>query len=42
MGSDKLETPSNAVLMHKDLIPLFNDNAFSVDIDVRLQASSFM
>ncbi|KAF8959279.1 hypothetical protein BDZ97DRAFT_1838186 [Flammula alnicola] len=33
MSSKDLENSSNATLMHKDLIPYFNDNAFGVDID---------
>ncbi|KAK0244908.1 hypothetical protein EDD85DRAFT_932866 [Armillaria nabsnona] len=33
LSSRELENSLNAVLMHKDLIPFFNDNAFSVDID---------
>ena len=28
-------TISNAVVMQKDLIPLFLDNAFGIDVDVR-------
>ncbi|KAK0438726.1 uncharacterized protein EV420DRAFT_1486605 [Desarmillaria tabescens] len=34
LSSEDLETnPSNVVLTHKDLIPFFNGNAFSVDIN---------
>ncbi|KAK0441458.1 uncharacterized protein EV420DRAFT_1485623 [Desarmillaria tabescens] len=34
LSAEYLETnPSNALPMHKDLIPFWNDNAFSVDID---------
>ncbi|KAK0436121.1 hypothetical protein EV421DRAFT_1981848 [Armillaria borealis] len=33
LSSRELEKSSNAVLMHKQLIPFFNDNAFNVDID---------
>ena len=30
--------PSNAMLMQRDLISAFHDNAFGVDVDVRTQA----
>ncbi len=38
--SGRLEytTPSNLVVMRKELYELFDDNAFSIDVDVRLQA----
>ncbi|KAK0237448.1 hypothetical protein EDD85DRAFT_789609 [Armillaria nabsnona] len=29
------ETASNAAFLHKDLIPVFLDNTFSVDVDIR-------
>ena len=30
-----ISIPSNAMLMRKDLIDLFHNNAFSIDVDVR-------
>ncbi|KAK0440048.1 uncharacterized protein EV420DRAFT_1486070 [Desarmillaria tabescens] len=33
LDREDLEVPSNAILLHQDLIPYFQDNAFSVDID---------
>ncbi|KAG7439887.1 uncharacterized protein BT62DRAFT_650930 [Guyanagaster necrorhizus] len=33
MSSKDMENPSNAILMHKDLISYVDDEAFGVDID---------
>ena len=31
---DEFETAPNAAYLHKDLIPFFLDNAFSIDVDM--------